>query len=84
MNNVCYYCENFPGSCAFEIVFPVEICVVFQKLFIYSLRIFLYEFQVLVTQQIDLMTAKAWLSADKQLERKVGYLVRQMIELGCV
>ncbi|XP_066398096.1 uncharacterized protein [Miscanthus floridulus] len=27
--------------------------------------------KVLVTQQIDLMTAKAWLSADKQLERKV-------------
>jgi len=51
---------------------------------IYSLRIFLYEFQVLVTQQIDLMTAKAWLSADKQLERKVGYLVRKMIALGCV
>lgn len=27
--------------------------------------------KVLVTQQIDLMTAKAWFSADKQLERKV-------------
>lgn len=43
---------------------------------IYSLRIFMCEFQVLLTQQINLMTAKAWLSADKQLERKVGYLVR--------
>lgn len=32
----------------------------------------MYGFQVLVTQQIDLTTAKAWLSADKQLERKVG------------
>jgi hypothetical protein len=44
----------------------------------------MYEFQVLVTQHIDLMTAKAWLSAAKQLERKVGYLVRQMVALGCV
>ncbi|XP_039796718.1 uncharacterized protein LOC120661822 isoform X1 [Panicum virgatum] len=30
-----------------------------------------YGFQVLTTQQINLLTSKAWLSADKQLERKV-------------
>jgi hypothetical protein len=44
----------------------------------------MYEFQVLVIQQIDFMTSKAWMSADKQVERKVGHLIRQMIALGCV
>ncbi|CAN6184621.1 unnamed protein product [Urochloa humidicola] len=29
--------------------------------------------KVLATQQISLLTSKAWLSADKQLERKVGH-----------
>ncbi|OEL21901.1 hypothetical protein BAE44_0017080 [Dichanthelium oligosanthes] len=32
----------------------------------------MHVFQVLATQQISLLTSKAWHSADKQLERKVG------------
>jgi hypothetical protein len=34
---------------------------------------FILKLQVLAKQQMDLLTAKAWLSENKQLEQKVTY-----------
>ena len=34
---------------------------------------FIFEFQVLAKQQLDLLTSKAWLSENKLLEQKVTY-----------
>ena len=42
---------------------------------------FLFKIQVLAKQQLDLLTSKAWLSENKQLEQRVTYYMLLVISL---